>query len=90
LTLGATDFFWLASVAFRGVDFGAAFLATRGFGATFLVMGFRTGLLFKETFAFAVFAVFREAAFWATALFAFGRFLATTARRLAADLGEDR
>jgi hypothetical protein len=51
-------------------------------------MIFRAGLLFKETFAFAV---FRDAAFWATALFAFGRFVfATTARRLAADLGEDR
>jgi hypothetical protein len=74
-------------MAFRGAAFRAAFLATRCFGATFLVMAFRAGLLFKETFAFAV---FRETAFWATALFAFGRFFATTARRLAADLGEDR
>jgi hypothetical protein len=75
-------------VDFRGAAFRAGFLATRCFGATFLAMIFRAGLLFKETFGFAV---FRDAAFWATALFAFGRFVfATTARRLAVDLGEDR
>ena len=76
-------------MGFRGAAFRAAFLGTtRCVDATFFGVTFRAGLAFKETFAFAV---FREAAFRATALFAFGRFVfATTTRRLAADLGEDR
>jgi hypothetical protein len=88
LTLGATDFFWVATVDFRGAAFRTTFLGTRCFGTTFFLAVFRAGLLLKETFALAV---FRAAAFWPTARLAFARFVfETTARRLAADLGEDR
>ena len=66
-----------------------AFFGTRCFGAAFFLAAvFLLALLFKETFALAV---LRGDAFCTIALFALGRAVfGAGARRLAADLGEDR
>ena len=72
-------------MAFRG----AVFLSARCFEAAVLFLGaaFLAALLFKLTFAFAV---FRAIDFWAIALFAFGRaVLGLAAPLLAAALAED-
>jgi len=66
-----------------------AFFGVRCFGAAFFLTAvFLLTLLFKDSF---VLLVLRAAAFCATARFAFGRVaFGVAARRLAADLGEDR
>jgi hypothetical protein len=81
-------------VDFRATTLRAiAFFATRCFGAAFfLTAAFFVTLLFAELFAetFAL-TVLRAAVFCATARFALGRAVFTfVARRLTADLGEDR
>jgi len=89
-SLGATDFFRVAVVDFRATALREiAFFGTGRFGvAFFLTAAFFVTLLFAETFALLV---LRDAAFCATARFAFGRAVFRLEdRRLTTDLGDDR